>query len=232
MIKRVFTSVFILLITLALALAAVAATNLEVISAYLNHTVSIEYEGSELEMYDVLGNEVYPITYDGTTYLPLRALADLFDVSVDYDDETKTVTLGADELASDFIDDLTPYAGNYSLLDGIILSVDDKTKSIAGETYDHWIYLDSTQYLYYNLDGNYTDLDFFAYCPSSSRNDRYDLCFYGDGELIETFKVHEHSLPSECSVDLTGVKELRICSETPDGKSSTGEIYLFSMTIN
>lgn len=232
MLKRIFSSLLFLLTALALTLGAAAATNLEAISAYLNRGLTIVYEGEAQQMHDVLGNEVFPVTYNGTTYLPVRALAELFDVSVDYDDDTKTVTLGGDEKGSDFIADLAPYDGKYSLSKGIVLESDDKVKSIAGTDYNSWIFMNNTEYLYYNLGAEYECLEFSAYCAVSTRNDRFELKFYGDGVLLESFNVSKFALPERYSVDLTGVSQLRICAENPDGKNSSSEIYLFDMSID
>jgi len=45
-------------------------------------------------MKDALGNEVYPVIRNGTTFLPIRAIAQAFGKSVDYDARTHTVYIG------------------------------------------------------------------------------------------------------------------------------------------
>ena len=232
MLKRVITSILILFLTLMLTIGAVAVTNLDVISAYINRAVIVEYQGNPQQMYDVLGNEVYPIIYEGTTYLPIRAIAGLFEVNVEWDDDSKIITLGEDTKTADFINNFTPYAGNYSQSKGIILSVDDKTKSIAGTSCDHWLYFNNTEYYYYNLEGKNTSLDFSAYCSDSSRNNRFELYFYGDGELMDSYIIKEYDLPVTQTLDLSGVNQLRICAENPDGSSASSELYLFDMNIS
>ena len=42
---------------------------------------------------DVNGNETYPFIVDGTTYVPIRAIAELFNASVNWDEKTNTVTI-------------------------------------------------------------------------------------------------------------------------------------------
>jgi len=44
-----------------------------------------------------LGNPVYPIIYNGTTYLPIRAVSNMLDIPVAWDATTKTVILGTEE---------------------------------------------------------------------------------------------------------------------------------------
>ena len=43
---------------------------------------------------DAKGNRVYPITYEGSTYLPVRAVAGLAGYEVNWDQATRTVDLG------------------------------------------------------------------------------------------------------------------------------------------
>lgn len=47
-----------------------------------------------MQLLDEQGNVVTPITFDGSTYLPARAIASSLDVAVDYDEATKSVPFG------------------------------------------------------------------------------------------------------------------------------------------
>ena len=92
------TFIKMLCITLALlifgALTITANEQLKTISAYLNYAVDIMYNGEAQTMYDANGTQVYPITYNGTTYLPVRAVANLFGIGVDWDAKNNAVLLG------------------------------------------------------------------------------------------------------------------------------------------
>jgi hypothetical protein len=91
------TSVILLLFATAvfsLATGAYAASNLTAIKAYLNGDVKFLKDGLNWRPTDDQGNEVLPITYNGRTYLPLRVVANAFDIPVSYDDPNKTVLLG------------------------------------------------------------------------------------------------------------------------------------------
>lgn len=89
-------------LTLALAFAVVfgmivganAADTLKTITASLNYGITIKYNGEVQEMKDANGNRVYPISYEGTTYLPVRAVANLLGIEVNWDGATNTVWLG------------------------------------------------------------------------------------------------------------------------------------------
>lgn len=100
--KRI--SVVLLLIATAvfcLATGAFAANNLTAIKAFLDGEVNFLKDGENWRPMDVNGNEVLPITYNGTTYLPLRVIADAFKIPVKYDGRTKTILLGDSEGVSE-----------------------------------------------------------------------------------------------------------------------------------
>ncbi|MFK7695913.1 DUF4352 domain-containing protein [Paenibacillus sp. HJGM_3] len=78
----------------SMSIGAYAASNLEEISAYLNKGLKITLNGKAWTPKDADGNVVYPITYDGTTYLPVRAAGEALGLKVGYDAATETVLLG------------------------------------------------------------------------------------------------------------------------------------------
>ena len=55
--------------------------------------IEIYINGAKLVPKDVNGNYVQPFVVDGTTYLPIRAVAEAVGYDVNYDDETHTATL-------------------------------------------------------------------------------------------------------------------------------------------
>ena len=58
--------------------------------------IKITLNGQLLMPTDANGEYVEPFTIDGTTYLPVRAIANALNLNVDWDDNTKTVILGKD----------------------------------------------------------------------------------------------------------------------------------------
>lgn len=57
------------------------------------NNIKIELDGKQITPMDVNGNYVEPFAIDGTTYLPVRAVANAMDLEVGWDDSTKTVIL-------------------------------------------------------------------------------------------------------------------------------------------
>jgi hypothetical protein len=72
-----------------------AGTNMQKISAYLNHSIGFKVNGAAYTPVDNNGKTLAPITYNDTTYLPVRALADALKVPVTFNASTNQVILGS-----------------------------------------------------------------------------------------------------------------------------------------
>ncbi|MDY3926569.1 MAG: stalk domain-containing protein [Anaerotignum sp.] len=57
---------------------------------------TIVIDGKEQTFKTSAGKRIFPLLYDGSTYLPLRAIGQIMDRDVDWDNDTKTVTLTSD----------------------------------------------------------------------------------------------------------------------------------------
>jgi hypothetical protein len=84
-----------------------AGTKLQKITAYLNHSIGFKVNGTAYTPVDNKGNSLAPITYNGTTYLPVRAIADVMKVPVTFDAVNNQVILGTGTVVPDK-DTLTP----------------------------------------------------------------------------------------------------------------------------
>ena len=76
------------------ATGAYAGSQLEEIRAYLNNGLKLKIDGAAWEPKLSDGTPIRPITYDGSTYLPVRAVSEALNVAVNYDEATDTVLLG------------------------------------------------------------------------------------------------------------------------------------------
>ena len=94
--KKLFSSVSALALTLllgnSLALSTQAATPSEAVME-LRPGVSIQVDGTARDFYNAQGTEVHPIFYNGTHYLPVRAIGELMGRNVNWDQATLTITL-------------------------------------------------------------------------------------------------------------------------------------------
>ena len=55
--------------------------------------VTIYVDDRKINPGDANGNPVEPMLYNGTTYLPIRAVSEMLDCKVDWDDTSKTATI-------------------------------------------------------------------------------------------------------------------------------------------
>ncbi|MFD1883938.1 hypothetical protein [Paenibacillus wenxiniae] len=81
-------------LTLGIGTGAIAATSLQPIRAYLNSALSFNVNGTAAQLTDANGKKVLPITYNGTTYLPVRAVGQLMDIPVNYNSANSSISIG------------------------------------------------------------------------------------------------------------------------------------------
>lgn len=90
--KKKFTS-----ITLAAILTASFAVNSHAgyaINATLKPDITVKIDGISKDFYNAQGQEVFPIVYNGSTYLPLRAIGEVMNKNVNWDSASKTASIG------------------------------------------------------------------------------------------------------------------------------------------
>lgn len=91
--KRMRTAVIAAVLLGVLAVGAAAASGIQQILVDLRPDITVEVDGMTRTMTDKNGKTVYPISYDGTTYLPVRALGEILGQTVEWDSATQTVIL-------------------------------------------------------------------------------------------------------------------------------------------
>jgi hypothetical protein len=74
--------------------SAYAAVNLEPINAFFNRGVSFVLKGELWQPKDVSGNPLTAIYYNGSNYLPARALAEALKIPIDFDTTTQKIYIG------------------------------------------------------------------------------------------------------------------------------------------
>lgn len=216
--KKFLSKIWLLpVVLISFALGVFADNNLQEIKAYLNKGVSIVYQGKVKNMYDSKKQKIYPISYNGTIYLPANSVGQMMGLAVNYDRAKNTLFLGNKSVgAKDFIETIQPYENgiNHYTIDSRV------RKSLGGKTVDHYITLTSSK-IYYDLGGKYNKIKFKLY----SENNDATAYFYGEGELLGKYDVTAKALPNTTyTVDVKGVQQLTI-------NSGSGWIYMFDTVI-
>ncbi len=145
----------VLLPLLCLAVLAGAFTlNAEAaddVTARLRPDITIVIDGSKQTFYNAGGQQVHPISFQDTTYLPLRAIGEVMGKNVDWNQSTKTVTLSGARTtaAATGTPDTNAKAGDITaeLRDDFTVVVDGKIQTFAdanGKTVYPLLYQGST----------------------------------------------------------------------------------------
>lgn len=70
-----------------------AGSKLERINAYLNHGITFKVNGADQSLTDGNGKKLEPITYQNTTYLPVRAISNMAGIHVEFDAASQQIRL-------------------------------------------------------------------------------------------------------------------------------------------
>ncbi|RRJ66143.1 hypothetical protein EHV15_26935 [Paenibacillus oralis] len=92
--KKSIIAMAVLGMTVTGAAGVYAGTQLQKITAYLNHQIGIQVDGKAYSLTDHQGRKLTPITYNNTTYLPVRTIAEVLNIPVSYNAEKHQVQIG------------------------------------------------------------------------------------------------------------------------------------------
>ncbi len=209
---------------------AYAKTGSEMIEAAYNN-VKIYIDGLLLDPKDPNGDTVEPFVSNGTTYLPVRAVADAFGKEVDWDGETSSVIIG--ERDYDWLDQMSVFDTNLSDNDNKV-SPFSSYKMKDGVNYDRGLYFYIDEYsgdengeryadVSYLLNGQYKSLEgIIAAYYDDIVGGIASIKVYGDGELLYTSPIISEGLKStDVKVDISDVNVLKISAALESNSSGS-----------
>lgn len=180
--------------------------------------IRIYWDGVEKTLKNVKGEKVEPMIYNGTTYVPLRAMSQLMGKEVEWDQATTSVYVGGKPVQSTLhLEDL-----ERSKIDSYSVGVRTGTDAVFNLK-DKEIQCDnllqgsnSAQNIYI-LDGKYARLVGKVVMPYSSVGSQREntLTFYsveddGTEHEIVTYELKQTEAPIDVNVNLLGVENLKI----------------------
>jgi hypothetical protein len=71
-----------------------AGSNLQQIKAFLNPSMKFQVNGKPFQPQNDKGAVLAPISYNGSTYLPVRAISKALGVAIEYNNQSNTIFLG------------------------------------------------------------------------------------------------------------------------------------------
>lgn len=209
--KLVSALALTLALVCAFTLGAHASDTLQEIKAYLNAGLTIKLNGEEQTMLNPDGSRIYPITYGGVNYLPVRAISNMLGLGVNWDGATQTILLGKQPGGVDLIDTYNIYhtGKDGDCEGGQVQTANGKTEDISGNSYDHWIYFTywwgGTASVSYNLEGKHDTLTFSYY----SDKDVTLKVLGDDGNLLGEYAITGGAVSKTVTVPLFKTRELK-----------------------
>ncbi len=188
--------------------------------------IQIVLDGKTIDPKDALGNKVEPFIYNGTTYLPVRAVGEAFGKDVSWDGTTKTVYIGAKPGEHEsWLVQCPPYSvyrfGAYYADKQMFIKMAGKDYSDAA-TLQGWGKNGSPAYAIFNLDGKYDSFTFtYGHVDTSSNHDG-TLMIVADDETVFTTDMKWDAVPTEVTVPLNGALQMKIVVYTDDYQAQYG----------
>lgn len=168
--------------------------------------VKIYVNDNLLNPTDEKGNPVEPFSYNGTTYLPARAIAKAFDTDIKWEGKTGSVYIGKHKsnepavriekldyfTGKEFI--ISPYGKDNLGVERMNVCTGEKIRNV------------------YKINGKYTSIQgtLFQHYAFRSTGSGSELMIYGDDELLYKASMGPGIEPLDFNVDITGVLELEI----------------------
>lgn len=222
--KLIPTIALTLALVSAFTLGANASSMLQEIKAYLNTGITVKLDDKEQVLLDANGTRIFPITYNGSTYLPVRAVSNMLGIDVDWDPATQTVLLGSTPKGVDLINTYKAYSASHTTQ---YQTSDGKTGNIGGVDVDHWLFFDGyigEAEAHFNLGGKYNEVTFQVYAKSKDTT----LTVYGDnGTVLAEIPLAGDAVPKTVTIPLFNTTELYFYAKT-----SWCEVYIFDAKLS
>ena len=218
--NRQFSLRTILLMTFVVIFITTAtATTVTTIQATIATNITVKLDGEVQNMRDANGQVVYPISYQGTTYLPVRAVSNMLGLPVDWDSETNTVILGKPISPGKSLFDVATLSGNqwdkYTHVDDFPSKLDDFENKLPNDY--SFAYRSTTITSAGNRNGTLTftgSYNYVSFTLARVDTDYRDMKFRLIDDDTKTI-IYESNIISGQFIDvvdlkITGIKKLTI----------------------
>lgn len=193
-----------IILTSGIAIAANTTTLYDV----MTNGIKIFVDGQKIIPKDANGNRVEPFIHNGTTYLPVRAIADALGKAVYWDGQNYTVYLGKAPGVLEYptvqLEDMVSIANTPKKSDQLIDNY--------GNSYGRAIWNFGGVNYEYLLNMKYEKFKGVLYIPQGETSDEsVTLSIIADGKTIYTSPaMTKTSCPINIDVDIRGCNDLKI----------------------
>lgn len=228
---KIVSALAIIFALSTVVLASARLVNIKV--AYDN--IKVVVDGREVQFgLDSTGKKIEPFIYNGTTYLPIRAVGEALGKQVQWDQNTKTAFLGDGQVITGEAQKvLTEVMPPFTKSRVTVTTKNDTRNEIdlAGKIYNNGISFEagrvgSTGYANFNLEGKYSTLTGLLGLDDAEQEVKVD--FIGDGRLLQSYDIIGGQLPINVALDVTGVRLLEIKFEKTEGKKT----YIYTKIVD
>lgn len=183
--------------------------------------ITVVVDGQKINPVDAKGKTVEALIYNGTTYLPVRAVADAFKKPIYWDGPNYTVYLGENngtlQYPTDYLKNLVSITHKPNVENGVTDNY--------GNVYNHAFRLQNYDFFVYRYltDMKYSRFKATFFVPQGvSRNDEAFLQVIADDKEIYTSpKLNKASRPVDIDVDITGYNDIRVKVTLSDSRFSS-----------
>ncbi len=206
--RRILVAVLCCAFALVTAAYATNATK-TIQAAYMN--IKLVINGVPVTPKDSNGSSVEPFIYNGTTYLPVRAVGEALGKQVGWDGKTKTVYIGEVPGQVTYLLDVCQPYESYEFHT-------PTTFTMAGKMYSNGFILacnpywtEGEGYALFNLNGAYSTLEFdFGHEDGTDLEDGGNYYFYLDGKLVKTITPHPEDMVKHYKISLNNALQMKI----------------------
>ena len=210
-----------LALVMGLAVPAGAALTGKTIQVLTGAEIYID--GVKMEPADANGNPVETFAYNGTTYVPLRAVSEYLGKAVNWDGANQRVYIGEAPGVKQYLNTVCPPYQS----DGYKTPT---TVEMAGQKYanviqfsDYWT--SGGGWALYNLNGQYDTLRFTVGHVDGAGMEEATLNIYLDNELSFSLDLDPNGLPQEVEVPLHNALQMKIEMTKNNFAMTEVEIY-------
>jgi len=195
-----------------------AASNTKNIEVIFNN-IKVYKDNVLCELKDANGSVIEPFVYNGTTYLPVRATANLAGMDVTWNGETQSVCLWDENTANDtyLLDVCMPYEVDFFHTHR---SSEGQSFKMGGQNYSNGLETTYNAYALFNLDSKYSTLNCVVGHTDKNMSEKV-VNFIVDGKTVKTVELESGCLPKNISVPLNKGLQLKIVTNVITTNSYT-----------